>query len=70
MSFFAVAGVENQYYNYMDEIAQASCVAMMPSGGWAFAVRRGCQGSSTKTCASICTQQSLIAQDSPMAGRS
>ena len=59
---YLVPGIENQYYNYMDEMAQASCVAMSPVQGWVFSVRRPC-GGTTPTCDAICRQKSVIAQD-------
>jgi hypothetical protein len=45
-------------------MAQATCTAMNTRGGYTFAVRRTCS-SSSKTCADICKDAKLRAQNPP-----
>ncbi|CAH1776699.1 unnamed protein product [Owenia fusiformis] len=58
---------ESDFVNYYDEIAEATCTAMNTAGGWTYAVRRECGGS--RTCATICSDAQLRAQDGQVAGR-
>ncbi|XP_023930622.1 uncharacterized protein LOC112041515 [Lingula anatina] len=45
---------ESDYYNWMDEIAQAACTGIMPVDGTVHAVRRYCN-SAYAACSTACT---------------
>ena len=47
---------------WRDEVAQATCTAVMKSEGWMFAVRRQCS-THALSCDQICAQASLAAAD-------
>ncbi|XP_013384640.1 uncharacterized protein LOC106154730 [Lingula anatina] len=50
---------ESDYYNWMDEIAQAACTGVMTVDGTVYAVRRYCVASGQPICSTVCTNQGL-----------
>ena len=56
-------------WNWKDELAQATCTAMSPGGGWVYAVRKPCVSGYTTNCKTICETASLKAQDEQVATR-
>ena len=56
-------------WNWKDELAQATCTAMSPGGGWVYAVRKPCSAGYKTDCKTICEASSLRAQDAQVANK-
>ena len=56
-------------WNWKDELAQATCTAMSPGGGWVYAVRKPCISTYTTNCDSICRSNNLKLLDNQIAGK-
>ena len=55
------------YIYYFVYYKQATCTSIGSTSGWAYAVRRPCHGRTT--CATICADPALKAQDSQVASK-